>query len=158
MRYLLDSVKEGSVEVEKNDFVSELYYDQSLSIYNDAVDFSIPLQGATQLTNLATNRGRGMIDSNPEYAIEQVLQNRIKKDAAAETELRKTERVRIAKERADKVAQDLAVGNMRSCGDIACLNITSMNKGQNVHSNAEIGVMNLQNFVAHTTSSCVDSV
>ena len=136
----------------------------SLAIYKDVVDFSIPLQGATQLTDLATNRDRVIIDSNPEYTIEQVLQNRIKEDATAETELTKTERVRIAKERADKVAQDLAaviaapVGNMRSCGDTACLNIKSMNKGQNVHNNAEIGIMNLQNFVAHTASSCVDFV
>jgi hypothetical protein len=58
--------------------------------YVQRCSFIIPfpfLQGATQLTNLATNRGRGMIDSNPEYTIEQVLQNRIKENAAAETAL-----------------------------------------------------------------------
>jgi hypothetical protein len=94
---LLDSVKEGAVEVEKNGFVSEQYYDQSLALYKEEVDFCTPLQGATQLNDLATNRGCGMVDSNPEYMIEQLLRNRIKEDAAAEAELRKTERARIAK-------------------------------------------------------------
>ena len=135
VRYLLDSVKEGAVEVEKNGFVSEQYYDQLLALYKEEVDFCTPLQGSTQLNDLATNRGRGMIDSNPEYMIEQLLRNRIKEDAAAEAELRKTERARIAKERADKVEQDLLagiavpVGNMRSCCNITCLNKNPIKKG-----------------------------
>jgi hypothetical protein len=76
-----------------------------------------------------------MIDSNPEYMVEQLLRNRIKEDAAAEAELRKTERARIAKERSDKVDQDrlagtaVPVGNMRSCCNITCLNKTPMKKG-----------------------------
>ena len=50
--------------------------------------------------------------------------NQAKGNAAAEAELRKTERARIANECTDKIAQDLVVGiavpvgNMRSCRNI----------------------------------------
>jgi signal transduction histidine kinase len=50
--------------------------------------------------------------------------NQAKGNAAAEAEIKKTERARIANECADKIAQDLVVGiaapvgNMRSCRNI----------------------------------------
>jgi acetyl-CoA acyltransferase len=98
--------------------------------------------------------GEGM-DPNPRYLAEKIVEQDAQ--AMGNTAERLHDRFpAITKERADKVAQDLAaviaapIGNMRSCGDIACLNIKSMNKGQNVHNNAEIGIMNLQNFIAHT--------